>query len=65
MAKYYVFCHIDGDANRDLVNQFNVTAYPTMVFLTKDGKEVHRMVGAAPVNVVVAEMEKARQMAGG
>jgi thioredoxin 1 len=39
------FFKVDVDESQDLVNQFDISAMPTFVFL-KDGKEVKRVEGA-------------------
>lgn len=36
---------VDGDARGDLTARYNVTGYPTTVFLNPDGSEKHRVVG--------------------
>jgi len=36
---------LDGDAQRELVKQYAVGAYPTIVLLSSDGKELRRAVG--------------------
>ncbi|GIV03286.1 MAG: hypothetical protein D6724_07155 [Armatimonadetes bacterium] len=63
-SKYFVFVHLDGDHQKDVVSQFGVQGYPTMIILNKDGKEIHRIVGYRPIDALLAEMNKARSMAG-
>ena len=36
---------VDGDENRDLGKQLKVDAYPTIILIGKDGKELRRAVG--------------------
>lgn len=64
MSKYFVFVAIDGDHNRGIMEKFGVSAYPTLIFLRKDGTEVHRRVGGGNTSMIIDEMNKARQMAG-
>jgi thiol:disulfide interchange protein DsbD len=45
---------VDGDDNRDLVKQFKVNAYPTIILVGSDGKELRRLVGYQSVNQMVA-----------
>jgi thioredoxin-related protein len=36
---------VDGDDRRDLAERFDVVAYPTLLLLDPDGKEIRRHVG--------------------
>ncbi len=45
---------VDGDENRDLVKKFQVNAYPTIILIGSDGKEIRRLVGYQSVNQMVA-----------
>jgi thioredoxin-like negative regulator of GroEL len=63
-SKYFVFVKLDGDHQKDVVSQFGVQGYPTMIILTKDGREIHRIVGYRPLDALLAEMNKARSMSG-
>lgn len=62
MAKYFVFCDIDTDEQPALARQYGVSGIPDLRFLTKDGREVHKVVGYKGM-ALLADMEKARQMA--
>lgn len=44
---------LDGDVERDLVKRYAVTAYPTMLLLDADGKELNRAVGYRGVAAMV------------
>lgn len=44
---------LDGDVERDLVKRYAVTAYPTMLLLDRDGKELRRAVGYRDVAAMV------------
>lgn len=44
---------LDGDERRDLVKQYAVSGYPTMLLLDGDGKEVKRAVGYRSVAAMV------------
>ncbi|MCH8274385.1 MAG: thioredoxin family protein [Armatimonadetes bacterium] len=63
-AQYFVFVHIDTDHQPGVARRFGVGGIPDIRFLTKDGTEVHKFVGYKPVAGVIAEMNKARKMAG-
>ncbi len=44
---------VDGDERRDLVKEFKVNAYPTIILVGKDGKELRRLVGYQSVSQMV------------
>lgn len=44
---------LDGDEQRELVKRYQVTAYPTMLLLDADGKELKRAVGYRGVAAMV------------
>lgn len=48
---------LNVDENPDLVSRFNVLSIPTMKFF-KAGEIVGELVGAAPKNMIEAEMQK-------
>jgi len=52
-AKDLVAVKVDGDDHKDLVKQYGVTAYPTIVLLDSDGKELRRAVGYRSVAEMV------------
>jgi thiol-disulfide isomerase/thioredoxin len=41
----FAMIKVNGDYNRDLMNQYNVESYPTIVFLDRNGNEVDRWLG--------------------
>jgi thiol-disulfide isomerase/thioredoxin len=45
---------VDGDDNRDLVRQFKVSSYPTLILVGHDGKEIRRATGYQSVSKMVA-----------
>lgn len=49
---------VDGDDARDLVKQFNVAAYPTMILLDATGKELARNVGYIGVKETAAFLNR-------
>ncbi len=59
-AKDFVLVDIDTDKNPDLAKKYGASSIPDFRFLTKDGKEVHQVVGSRPTSEFVAEMEKAK-----
>lgn len=44
---------VDGDEKRELVKQYGVSAYPTLILLDAQGKELRRAVGYRSVSEVV------------
>ncbi|MCB0824774.1 MAG: thioredoxin family protein [Armatimonadetes bacterium] len=57
-ASGIVCVKVDGDERRDLTEKFNVGAYPTMILLDENGKEIGREVGYRSVNQMVAFLKK-------
>ncbi|MEZ5162964.1 MAG: thioredoxin family protein [Fimbriimonadaceae bacterium] len=57
-ASGLVCVKVDGDERRDLTEKFNVGAYPTMILLDENGKEIGREVGYRSVNQMVAFLKK-------
>lgn len=58
-SKAFVCVRVDGDKRADLVKKFKVSGYPTVVFLGQDGKELGRVRGAVPYQVMLEEMKRA------
>ncbi len=54
---HFVCIQVDVDAkeNKDIAKKYNVTALPTMVFISRDGKEMRRVQGAAPAESLIKE----------
>jgi thiol-disulfide isomerase/thioredoxin len=52
-AKDVIAVKLDGDEQRELVKQYKVGAYPTILLLASDGKEVRRAVGYQSVAAMV------------
>lgn len=52
-AKDVIAVKLDGDEQRALVKQYSVGAYPTIVLLSSDGKELRRAVGYQSVAKMV------------
>ena len=57
----FVTIRVDGDQYPDTVNKLGVSGYPTVLFLTPEGKEIGRSVGAVSYDVMLTEMEKAKE----
>ncbi len=52
-ASSIVAVKVDGDEHRDLVKQYGVSAYPTLIVLDATGKETRRAVGYRSIIEVV------------
>lgn len=57
-AQAFVPVRVDGDARGDLVADFDVTGYPTVIFLAPDGDELGRVRGAVPYQIMLDEMAR-------
>ncbi len=51
------FCKVNIDENSDLTEKFNVMSVPCMIVFKK-GKEVDRIIGAMPANVLEDKLKK-------
>jgi thiol:disulfide interchange protein len=63
-SEAFVPVKIDGDKHPDLAKKFSVNAYPTIIFLSSDGEEVHRHMGAPDYRGMLIEMGTAAEKAG-
>jgi thioredoxin-related protein len=61
LAERFVCVLIDADAAPALCQQYEVQAFPTLLFLTAQGQPVHRMVGKRPPHQVTMAMQTALQ----
>ena len=52
----YVPVRLEGRQNMDIAKQFNVTAAPTTLVFSGDGKELHRFSGYRPPEEYLAEL---------
>jgi thiol-disulfide isomerase/thioredoxin len=57
-ASGIVCVKVDGDIRKDLVEKYSVGAYPTMILMGADGKEVRRAVGYRSVKEMVEFLGK-------
>jgi thioredoxin-related protein len=64
MSKWFVFVKINGEEQRDLMTKFNVSGFPTILFMKPDLNVFHQIGGYEPTDAFVADMEKAKSMAG-
>ncbi|MCR1841134.1 thioredoxin family protein [Murimonas intestini] len=55
-----IILKVDFDENKELVEEFQVTAYPTLILL-KEGKEVERMQGLAAKPAIIKMIEKYKE----
>lgn len=57
-ADQMICIKVDGDERRDLTEKYNVGAYPTMILLDENGKEIGREVGYRSVIQMVTFLKK-------
>lgn len=58
LANSFVCLKLDGDFERDLVRQFGVQNYPTLLILDSAGKELTRIVGYQPAAELARYLEQ-------
>jgi thiol:disulfide interchange protein len=58
-SKAFVPVKVDGDKRSDLRKQWGVKGYPTVIFLTAEGEEIERVVGAVGHRVMLDAMARA------
>lgn len=58
-TKKLVLCKLDAEVETGLAAQYEVNAYPTVVFIKPDGTMVHKFVGYGGIDQVVGEVDKA------
>ena len=64
-SRNFVPLKLDGDKTPDLRDKLGVTDYPTVVFLSPDGKEIARSLGLVPYQIMLDTMSNALEKAGG
>jgi thioredoxin-related protein len=60
-AKNFISVKVDGDKQRDLISRYNITGYPTILFLDDTGKETYRIVGFRPPEKFLPPMKAVAQ----
>jgi thiol:disulfide interchange protein len=63
-AGKFVPVKVDGDKQPEIKKQLDVSGYPTVVFLSVEGKELGRVRGPVPPQLMVKAMEEAAGKAG-
>jgi thiol:disulfide interchange protein len=58
-ASGFVNLKLDADANRPIVQRYQVGGLPTILFLDADGREIHRVIGYKPPDQFIDDMETA------
>ena len=60
-AARFILLKVDGDQYRDFVLKYAVKGYPTMLFLSGSGQEIHaRVVGYVPADQLVPTMQEVK-----
>ena len=62
-SRAFVPVRVDAEKRPDLEKRFEVSGYPTVIFVRPDGEEVGRVRGAVPYQVMLSEMDKAARSA--
>jgi thiol:disulfide interchange protein len=55
----FVSLKLNADVERAVAARYNITGYPTILFIDSTGKEIHRIVGYRPPQAFVVEMKTA------
>jgi thiol:disulfide interchange protein len=55
----FVSLKLNADAERAIAVRYNITGFPTILFIDSAGNEVHRVVGYRPPQAFLAEMKTA------
>jgi thiol:disulfide interchange protein len=63
-SKAFIAVKVDADKHRDFAQRFSVTGLPTIIFLSSDGKELHRVRGAPRHEAMMEELKSAAEKAG-
>jgi thiol:disulfide interchange protein len=58
-AAKFVPVKVDGDKRPELKQKLDVSGYPTLVLLTPDGKEVGRVRGGVPYQLLISALDDA------
>ncbi|HQK95102.1 MAG TPA: thioredoxin family protein [Armatimonadota bacterium] len=59
LAARFVNAKVDAEADRAAAEKYQVDGFPTIVFLSPDGEEIHRIGGYAPPEKFLKEMQTA------
>ena len=62
MSKKFVPVLVDGDQERKVLSKYKIAAYPTVKFVTRDGKVLSEFRGAAKPRKVLIRGNKALRM---
>ena len=57
-SRSFICIKVDGDDNAELLEYYNVEAYPTTVFLYPNGTEIDRIVGYVDKDVFLDKMNE-------
>lgn len=65
LSQDFVCVKVDGDKEKELVERYGITGYPTIVFTNSKAETVHRIGEFVPPDVFLAQMKAALQKLGG
>lgn len=58
-GRQFVLLKINPEKDEGGTQGFNVEGFPTVIFMSPDGSEIHRVVGFRPLDMFLQEMDKA------
>lgn len=61
MAEGFVCVLVDADHEKEICGQFSISAYPTIQFVSSQGRMLNRLVGRQSVPELVAGMQAAQK----
>lgn len=51
---------MNGDLDKAFASKYRIEGFPSMIFLNKDGQEVHRFAGYMPYSDVIGQLNIAK-----
>ena len=61
----WILCQINGDEQPGVLSQYGVSAFPTLMFLSKDGNRLKTVVGGLGLSELLQTMDSLKAGSGG
>ena len=61
LAEQFVCVLVDADREAEVCQQFGINGYPTVLFVSADGRQLHRLVGLQSASQLARGMQAALQ----
>ncbi len=61
LSRKFVCVKVDGDVYKGMCRQYGITGFPTIIYMTPEGKVIQTAVGYRKANMMTAEMQQALQ----